>query len=423
MVAGRRMYDFSRNQQLETSNYFSMATFEYRARDNSGEIRQGVIEAGSQEGAVDTLHQANLIVVSIHEKALPLLTRLHVGGRVRQKDLVIFSRQISTLFEAQIPVVQALKTLVAETRKKNLQKVISQVLDDITGGLSLSQSMGKYPLVFSSFYVNLVRSGEESGKLQDVFTYLADYTERAYYITSKVRNAMVYPAVVLFTFFIVLTLMMVVVMPRLATIFTETGQELPLFTQAILGLSYILRSWGLLVLFFLIVGVVLVVRWAKTAEGRHFFHSLQVHTPIIGPLLQKLYTARLTDNLKTLISGGIPILRALAITGDVVGNNIYKAALTNAIESVKGGNTISSAFERTPEIPPLVTGMIRVGESSGRLDFILESIARFYQREVDTTVDNLVALIEPLLILFLGGAVAVLVSSVMIPLYNLVGSF
>ena len=400
-----------------------MSTFEYRARDNSGEIRQGVIEAGSQEGAVDTLHQANLIVVSIHEKALPLLTRLHVGGRVRQKDLVIFSRQISTLFEAQIPVVQALKTLVAETRKKNLQKVLSQVLDDITGGLSLSQSMGKYPLVFSSFYVNLVHSGEESGKLQDVFTYLADYTERAYYITTKVRNALIYPAVVLFTFFIVLTLMMVVVIPRLATIFTETGQELPFYTQAILSLSYFLQTWGLLVLFFLIVGVVMVVRWEKTNEGRVFFHRLQVRTPIIGPLLQKLYTARFTDNLKTLISGGIPILRALSITGDVVGNEVYKAALMEAIESVKSGNTISAAFERTPEIPVLVTGMIRVGESSGRLDFILQSIARFYQREVDTTVDNLVALIEPLLILFLGGAVAILVSSVMIPLYNLVGSF
>ena len=167
----------------------------------------------------------------------------------------------------------------------------------------------------------------------------------------------------------------------------------------------------------------MVIRWGKTDEGRLFFDGLLIRAPLIGPLFQKLYTARFTDNLKTLISGGIPILRALSITGDVVGNKIYKAALNDAIESVKAGNTISAAFERTREIPILVTGMIRVGESSGRLDFILQSIARFYQHEVDTTVDNLVALIEPLLILFLGGAVAVLVSSVMIPLYNLVGSF
>ena len=400
-----------------------MSTFEYRARDKNGEIREGIIEAGSQEGAVDTLHQASLIVVSIQEKALPLFARLHIGNRVKQKDMVIFSRQLSTLFEAQIPVVQALKTLVAETRKKTLQHVIAQILDDITGGLSLSQAMGKYPLVFSSFYVNLVRSGEESGKLQDVFTYLADYMERSYYITSKVRNAMVYPAVVLSTFLVVLVLMMVIVIPRLATIFSETGQELPFYTQAILNMSYFLRSWGILVLIAAIVGVVFIVRWAKTDEGRIFFHRLQVRTPIIGSLFQKLYMARLTDNLRTLIAGGIPILRALAITGDVVGNDVYKQATVDAIEAVKAGNTISSAFERVPEIPQLVTGMIRIGETSGRLDFLLAAIARFYQREVDATVDNLVALIEPILILVLGLGVAVLVSSIMIPLYNLVGSF
>ena len=400
-----------------------MATFEYRARDKGGEIRQGVIEAGSQEGAVDTLHQAGLVVVSIQEKAVPLLLRLNLSGGVRQKDLVIFSRQLATLFEAQIPVVQALKTLVAETQRKTLQRIIAQVLDDITGGLSLSQAMSKYPLVFSAFYVNLVRSGEESGKLQDVFTYLADYLERTYYITSKARNAMVYPAVVSCTFVIVLVIMMVIVVPSLASIFAETGQALPWYTQIILDLSFFLRAWGFLVLFFLIIAVLVLMRWVKTAEGRLFFHRLQIRTPVIGILFTKLYMARLTDNLRTLIAGGIPILRALSITGEVVGNEIYKRATIDAIESVKAGNTISSAFEKTPEIPALVTSMIRIGETSGRLDFILASIARFYQREVETAVESLVSLIEPILILFLGGAVAVLVASIMIPLYNLVGSF
>ena len=400
-----------------------MATFEYRARDKGGEIRQGVIGAGSQEGAVDTLHQAGLVVVSIQEKAVPFLLRLNLGGKVRQKDLVIFSRQLATLFEAQIPVVQALKTLVAETQRKTLQRIIAQVLDDITGGLSLSQAMSKYPLVFSAFYVNLVRSGEESGKLQDVFTYLADYLERTYYITSKARNAMVYPAVVLCTFVIVLVIMMVIVVPSLAGIFAETGQALPWYTLIILNLSFFLRAWGFLLLFFLIIAVLMLMRWVKTPEGRLFFHRLQVRTPILGILFTKLYMARLTDNLRTLIAGGIPILRALSIVGDVVGNEIYKRAIINAIEAVKAGNTISSAFERTPEIPILVTSMIRIGETSGRLDFILASIARFYQREVETAVDSLVSLIEPLLILFLGGAVAILVASIMIPLYNLVGSF
>ncbi len=403
-----------------------MSTFAYKTRDKNGEIRQGVMEAGSQEGAIDTLQQAGLIVVSIQEVTEPLVARLlrfNVSGKVKQKDMVIFFRQLSTLFEAQIPVVQALKTLVAETRKRNLQRIIASILDDITGGLSLSQAMSKYPIVFSSFYVNLVRSGEESGKLRDVFTYLAEHIERTYYINSKVRNAMTYPAVVLFAFFIVLGVMMVVVIPRLATIFSETGQQLPFYTQAILSASYFLRSWGLVVLFFVIVGVVVLIRWTKTEEGRMIVDRLLVRTPVIGALFQKLFMARMTDNLRTLIAGGIPILRALAITGDVVGNAVYRQAIMEAVDSVKGGNTISSAFERTPEIPKLVTGMIRVGETSGRLDFILESVARFYQREVDATVDNLVALIEPVLILFLGGGVAALVASIMIPLYNMIGSF
>lgn len=400
-----------------------MSIFQYRARDNSGEIREGVIEASSQEGAVDTLHQGGLIVVSVQEKVEPLFTRLQLGGHVSQKDLVVFSRQLATLFEAQIPVVFALKTLVAETEKKTLQQILTHVLDDITGGLSLSQAMIKHPRAFSVFYVNLVRSGEESGKLQDIFTYLADYMERTYYLTIKVRNAMIYPAFIFLAFILVLVLMMTIVIPRLSTIFEETGQSLPFYTLAILNLSLIMRKWGLIILFLLIVAGIFVFRWAKTDEGTYFFHRLQIKVPIFGGLYRKLYMARLADNLRTLIVGGIPILRALSITGDVVGNVIYKKATVDAVEAVKAGNTISSAFEKVPEIPKLVTGMIRIGESSGKLDFILGSIARFYQREVDSAVENLVALIEPMLILFLGGGIAVLVASIMIPIYNLVGSF
>lgn len=400
-----------------------MSTFQYRARDSGGEIREGVIEAGSQEGAVDTLHQAGLIVVSIQEKAEPLFTRIQLGGRVKQKDLVVFSRQLATLFEAQIPVVSALKTLVAETEKKTLQQIISHVLDDITGGLSLSQAIAKHPRAFSPFYINLVRSGEESGKLQEVFTYLADYMERSYYLTTKVRNAMIYPAFILMAFVLVLVLMMIIVIPRLSTIFEETGQALPFYTLAILHVSLFMRKWGLIVLFLLIVASVFVGRWARTEEGTYILDRLLIKVPIFGSLYRRLYMARMADNLRTLIMGGIPILRALSITGDVVGNVIYKKATQDAVEAVKAGSTISSAFEKVPEIPKLVTGMIRIGESSGRLDFILGSIARFYQREVDSAVENLVALIEPILILFLGGGVAVLVASIMIPIYNLVGSF
>lgn len=400
-----------------------MTTFEYQAREQSGETRSGALDASSQDNALESLHQSGLIVISIRERARPFMEQLRLSGHVKQKDLVIFSRQLATLFEAQIPVVQALKTLVAETSKAALQTVVQHVLDDITGGLSLSQAMMKHPKAFSPFYVNLVRSGEESGKLQDVFTYLADYLERSYYITTKARNAMIYPAFILVAFMGVLIVMLVFVIPRLASIFAETGQQLPFYTQAILSTSLFLQKWGFIVAILAVIGGIFGWRWSKTNEGTQILHRAQISTPVIGTLYRKLFMARLTDNLKTLIMGGIPILRALAITGDVVGNVIYKKALEDAIESVKGGNTISAAFERTPEIPALVTQMIRIGETSGRLDYILGSVAKFYQREVDSAVDNLVSLIEPILILFLGGGVALLVGSIMVPLYNMVGSF
>ncbi|OHA02692.1 MAG: hypothetical protein A3C92_02620 [Candidatus Sungbacteria bacterium RIFCSPHIGHO2_02_FULL_53_17] len=386
-------------------------------------MRNGLVTASSEEAALDALQQNKLTVIAVRETAPPsLLARNIFGARVKYKDIVIFSRQLATLFEARIPVVEALKTLMSEAEKPALRQVIAGILDDVAGGMSLSQSMGKRPEAFSSFYVNLVLSGEESGKLQEIFTYLADYMERSYYLASKARNAMIYPAFVLLAFTGVLIVMLVVVFPRLISIFEETGQKVPIYTQAIIFLSLFLRRWGLLFLLFLIGVGVMLWRWSATPPGKLFFHRLQVSVPIIGQLYRKLFMARLTDNLQTLIMGGIPIVRALTITGDVVGNVVYQHAIERAIESVKGGSTISAAFEQTPEIPPLVTQMIRIGETSGRLDSILGSVSKFYRREVDSVLENIVALIEPALIIFLGVGIGALVASVLVPLYNLVGA-
>ena len=399
-----------------------MSVFDYKARTKEGEERKGTIEASSQEAALDLLQRNNLVVFFIQEKKEPFYLKFKFSTGARQKDIVIFSRQLATLFEAHIPAVPALKTLVGETQREGLRKAIAEILDDVSGGLGFSQALAKQSHIFSAFYVNMVRSGEESGKLQEVFTYLADYLERSYYITMKAKNAMIYPTFVIVAFIGVLTTMLVVVLPRLTSIFEESGQKLPFYTNAIIYLSDFLRAWGLLVLLLITVGTVLAWRWGATPAGKAYFHALQLKIPIIGELYRKLYIARLTDNLKTLISGGIPLIRALSITGDVVGNVVYQKAVEEAIESVRGGGTISAAFERSPAIPVLVTQMIRVGESSGRLDFILASIAKFYQREIDSLVDNLVSLIEPVLIIVLGAGVALLMVAVLVPLYNLVGS-
>ncbi len=400
-----------------------MPLFAYRGRTPQGEVRTGVIETSSHEAALALLQRNNLVIIELGEYKKPLLAGGIFGGRISQKEIVIFSRQLATLLEAQVPAVYALKTLIDETSKPLFKNIIAQIMDDVSGGLALSQAFSKHPLVFSPFYVNLIRSGEETGKLQEIFSYLADYLERSYYLTVKARNSMIYPAFVLLAFVGVMIVMLTVIIPRLVSIFEEAGATLPFYTQIIIYASRFLRQWGIALLVATAAGSVFVWRWSKSGTGRLFFHRMQLKIPIFGGIYQKLFMTRLADNLRTLIMGGIPIMRALSVTSTVVGNMVYEQALERAIEAVKGGSSISSAFEQVREIPVLVTQMIKVGESSGRLDFMLGSVAKFYQREVDSALENLVALIEPLLIVFLGVGIGILVASVLVPLYNLVGTF
>ena len=382
-----------------------------------------MIEVSSREAALDSLQQRGLVVILLREKQQSLWeVRIPFGGRVKQKDVIIFSRQLATLFEARIPVLQSLRTLAEETSNQTLKAAIIEMMDDIGGGASLSQALSRYPAIFSSFYVNLVRSGEESGKLQEVFNYVADYLERSYYLFVKARNSMLYPAVVFCVFLGVIVVMLVVVMPRLITIFEETGQQVPFYTQIVIFFSETLRRFGIVLVILGGIAAVLGWRWGRTPKGRFFFHKLQLDAPIIGPIYKKIYMAQFADNLQTLFVSGIPILRALSITGDVIGNTVYKEALKDAIEFVRGGGTISDALEKVEEVPVLVTQMVRIGEASGRLDFVLGTIAKFYRRDVDATLDSLVSLIEPVLIVFLGVGVGLLMAAVLVPMYNLVGN-
>lgn len=399
-----------------------MAQFTYQARTPEGEPRSGTLEARSLESAAETLQRNNLIVVEIRplgESFSIFNAPLKIFQRVRQRDVVIFSRQLSTLFEAKVPLIQSLKTLGGETESLTFRQMVADILDDVSGGASLSQAFGRHPQAFGQFYVNMVRAGEEAGKLEDVFNYLADYLERSYALTSKARTSLIYPAFIFSAFIGVIIVMLVVVVPRLSDIFKDLGQELPFYTRAIIGLSSFLQRWGLILLALLVIGGIALWRFFTTERGRDIWDDAILRLPIIGGLLKKIYLTRLTDNLATLIVAGIPIIRSLQITADVVGNRLYGKIVLEAADSVKGGSTISYAFERYRDIPPLVTQMIRIGEESGRLDFILKSAARFYQRDVDNLLDNFVSLIEPILIIMLGGGVGILVAAVLVPLYNL----
>lgn len=398
--------------------------FTYRALDRDGHEREGTVEALSMDQAIGTLQRRNLIVSSIapaEEKSI-LSTELGFFKRVSNKEVVILSRQIATLFEAQVSALRIFRLLAAEVDNRHLAEILTQVADDLQGGSPISKALGKHPKVFSSFYVNMVRAGEESGKLSDTFGYLADYLDRTYEVMSKAQNALIYPAFVIGVFVIVMVLMLTLVIPRISSILLESGQEIPLYTQVVIAVSQFLTDYGFFLLIAVLGAAVAALRYIKTPTGQLFFDSFKLQVPYVGDLYQKLYLSRIADNFSTMLVSGVPVVEAVDITAAVVGSATYERILKESGEAVKGGASISDAFGTHPEIPGIMTAMIRVGEETGELGNILATLAKFYRREVSTAVDTLVDLIEPLMIVMLGLGVGTLLASVLIPIYNLAGN-
>ena len=398
--------------------------FNYRALDRDGHEREGTVEALSMDVAVATLQRRNLIVSNIEpavQKSL-FTQDLAIFKRVSNKDVVILSRQIATLFEAQVSALRIFRLLAAEVDNKYLAEILTQVADDLQGGSPISKAMSRHPKVFSNFYVNMVHAGEESGKLSDTFGYLADYLDRTYEVQSKAKNALIYPAFVIGVFVIVMALMLTMVIPRISAILVDSGQEIPLYTKIVIGISNFLVNYGFFILIALVVGAVFAYRSLETPRGKLFFDSFKLDLPYIGDLYQKLYLSRIADNFATMLVSGVPVVEAVDITASVVGSATYENILRESGEAVKGGMSISEAFGKHPEIPGIMTAMIRVGEETGELGNILTTLAKFYQREVTTAVDTLVDLIEPLMIVLLGLGVGTLLASVLIPIYNLAGN-
>ena len=309
--------------------------YKYEATTLEGEKQTGTIEAANVEIVINSLQRRNLIIISIDPVDKPKHfweANIKFFERVKMRDIVILSRQLATLFEAKVPVLDSFKLLANETENLTLRKSLNEVVEDIQGGSPMSVAMSKHPNIFSRFYVSMVRSGEESGKLDEIFSYLADYLERYYELTSKAKNALFYPAFVVFTFFSVMVLMMVFVIPRLADIIKEMGQDVPLYTKAVIGTSEFLVDFGVFILLGIAVGIVFLWRYTRTELGREAISRLQISVPYIGTLYKKLYLARITDNLETLLSSGIPVVRSLEITADVVGNKVYEKILKRSEE-------------------------------------------------------------------------------------------
>lgn len=396
--------------------------FNYQARTQEGVVQTGTVEAPSKDVAVETLHRHGLVILEIVEEkpgfGLSLGGEIAFLSRVKSQDLVIFSRQLAVLFDAQVPLVQALRTL-ADQSPPALKKIVVVVAADVDAGTAFSQALEKFPKVFSYFYVSVVRAGEASGRLQEVLNYLADHEERSYDLNKKVKGALTYPIFIVASLIAVGAVMMIFVVPQLTKVLEESGQELPVMTRLVIAVSDFLRGYwwlGLLIAAGLVAGSSYGL---KTQVGRDYWDKIKIKLPIFGNIFKKIYLARFSENLGTLVKGGIPIIQALTITADVVGNAVYKDVIVRAREEVRRGSTINSVFSTDKNIPPMVAQMIMIGEQTGKLDLLLAKIAAFFQKEVDGIMENLTSLIQPILILVLGGAAGVLVAAILMPIYNL----
>lgn len=397
--------------------------FKYKAVDEGGIKKEGEIDAPNRDIAISGLQRRGLIIISIQseEEKKSFLSSFSFSNKISTKEVVILSRQISTLFEAQVSALKTFTMLASSTENRALKTKLVTISDDLQAGVSISGALAKHPEVFSNFYVNLVKAGEETGKLNQTFSHLAEYLDRQYSLTSKTRNALIYPAFVIFTFFVVMILMFVVVIPKLSAIILDTGQEIPFYTKVVIWTSNFFVNYGFLLLIFLVLGGLWLWRLSATEAGKIYLDKTRLTIPLIGDLYKKLFLSRIADNLETMLSSGIPIIRSIDITSDVVNSIAYKQILKEVADGVKSGLSLSVAFQKHDEIPGILVQMIKVGEESGSLGLILKTLAEFYKREVDDAIDTLIGLIEPVMIVTLGLGVGVLLVSVLMPIYNLAG--
>ena len=403
--------------------------FNYKAVDSTNVNREGTVEAPSVDAAISAVQKRGYTLLSIDEagggKGIMSILNVEVifFQTVSNKEIVILSRQISTLFQAQVSPLRIFRLLSAEAENPLLQSTLNEIVEDIQGGSSISRALAAHPQIFSSFYINLVKAGEESGSLKKSFDYLADYLDRQYETIAKAKNALIYPAFVISVFILVMVLMLTLVIPNIATLLTESGQELPIYTKIVVGLSDFLVNFIGLILIAIAGGAIGMWKFLQTDVGKRAKDEFIISVPYLGDLQRKLLLTRICDNMATMLGSGISIVQALEVTADVVDNIVYQEIILAALSEVKGGRSFADAIAEYPEIPGVLAQMAKVGEETGSLGNILSTLANFYRREVNNAVDTLIGLIEPVMIVLLGLGVGVLLTSVLMPIYNLTSSF
>ncbi len=403
-----------------------MPEFVYKARDQSGITVEGVVDSVSRDDASAILAERSLIVITLTAREAKKKYELPLSafGRVKARDVVIFSRQLSVLVSANVPIVQSLHTVQKQTANPKLRVIVGDVASDVEAGTRFSLALSKHVKVFSQFYVNMVKSGETSGRVDEVLSYLADQQEKDFDLLSKVKGSMYYPMFIIFGMFVAGFVMMTFVIPRLVTVLKESGAELPFATRLLIGVSgFFVNFWWLI-----IIGVVILsaafLWYIRTPEGAKVWGTFVLRVPIFGGIFQRLAVVRMVRSLHTLLVGGVDAVTALEISAEVVGNASYRDLILKSAREVRDGSPISTVFAKHPKVVPLmVSQMMAVGEDTGKLTDVLDRLAHFYSREIDNLIGGLVTLIEPVIIVIIGLAVGVMVSAILLPMYNLSQQF
>ncbi|MFA5208146.1 MAG: type II secretion system F family protein [Candidatus Paceibacterota bacterium] len=399
----------------------------YQAKDIKGGAKSGVIEASSKEAALEVLNNNGLFPVEINEEeevekkdVLNKKINIKFLSQVSMKDVAMFSRQLAIMIDSNVPPAEAIDALGDQTKNQDFKEKIYSIAKDVRSGNQMSKALGKYPEIFSVFYINMVKSGEVSGNLPSILDKVADHLESEYAIRSKMMGAAMYPMVIMIIFILIFIVLMIFVIPGLVKVLVESGQELPIATKMIITISDFFVNYWYLVIAMLLGAAGFFIYYPKTKQGRDIFDRISLKIPIFGPFLKNLYLTRFAENFSTLISAGITINEALEVVSDLVGNNVYRDAIIRTKDRVVKGESVSAVLaQQTEVISPLFVQMVSVGEKTGKLDSSLVNVVRFYKRETDIFVDSLSSIIEPILIIGLALMVGFLVAAVLLPIYQI----
>jgi type IV pilus assembly protein PilC len=396
-----------------------MPIYKWEGKTAKGVMKKGEMEAPNESAIRIHLRQQNIIPTKVASKGKEIRISLPFGKKVKQRSIAVFTRQLATMIDAGLPLVQSLEILSSQQESKVFKNIIREIREDVEGGSTFAGALKKHPATFNELYTNLVVAGEEGGILDNILTRLANYIEKSEALKKKVKSALIYPATIVGVAIIVVIVLMIFVIPVFETMFKSAGQSLPLPTLIVLTMSKLIKKYVIIFIPALVLLFYLSRKYYQTQNGRAVIDRLLLKLPVFGPLFRKIAVARFSRTLGTLVSSGVPILDGLTIVSRTSGNRTIETAILNARASIREGETIAEPLNRSKIFPPMVIQMISVGESTGALDSMLSKIADFYEEEVDIAVSNLTSLLEPFLMIFLGVVIGGVVISMYLPIFNM----